>query len=164
MARQGKARLGEALNKNRRKIMDINENKFTQLFNHAIERLDRIITSDQINEEDRIKIKACQSIIASYPRYRQAQADIASVTIKVIKESSETEAQYREILKAHMPRIAPLVSLPGVLDQNRIAVSDLQQKLITQSSTFAAERQELKEKLDNVMFENMQLQEKIKQK
>jgi hypothetical protein len=111
--------------------MEVNENKYAKLFNNSLDLLDRIISKEDgpLSEDDKVKMKAANSIIGSYPRYRQSQASIAGVTLDVLKGASETQEQYRELIRAHMPHITPLISIPQILDSKKADVTELRQKV-----------------------------------
>ena len=112
--------------------MAVNEVKYERVFNQSLDLLSDIFKrkSEQVLSNDElVKFKIATSVLASWPRYRQAITSTAEVALAVLKGASETEAQYREFVREHMPRLSPIKLLPQFLEDNKLTNIELQRQV-----------------------------------
>jgi len=147
-------------------MADVNESKYTKLFNDAIDHLDKslnepVLSDEKLTPRELSDRKICMSVISSFPRYRLAQASMAHVTLSVLEGASENKAEYRDLIRTHMPRFSPLSTIPQLLDTTRKNAVELQKKLEEKTAAHLVELQNLHEEINELKTENEQLKSKI---
>lgn len=128
--------------------IEINENKFSKLFNDAVEALDNLMkdkSNEELNSREVAKYKAASNVISSYPRYRQSQASIANVTLQVLRGAAADDNEYRELIRQHMPRVDFLKTIPEALTSNRHNAMELENKLKDNTSKAFQVQRDLQE-------------------
>jgi hypothetical protein len=138
---------------------EINENKFSKLFNDAVDTLDALMkdkSDEELNNREILKYKSAATIINSYPRYRQSQASIASVTLSVLRGAAVNDDEYRELIRNHMPRVNFLRTIPEALTMNRKNAADLENKIKETTSNAIQVESDLK-------AENIELKARIQE-
>jgi hypothetical protein len=146
-------------------MSDVNETKYVKLFNDAVDYLDKSLNGSNLSEENLTQRegsdrKICMAVIGSFPRYKMAQASMAHVTLSVLEGASENKDEYRELIRAHMPKFAPLSTIPQLLDSTSRKASDLQKKLEENTASHLVEIKNLHEEISELRLENDQLKNK----
>lgn len=112
--------------------MGINEGKYEKVFNRSLDVLDRILGrqgDEALSGDDTVRVKIATSVLASWPRHRQAMASTAEITLAVLKGAAESEAQYREFVREQMPRVGIMRTMPQMIDGGRQSITDLERKV-----------------------------------
>lgn len=112
--------------------MAINEGKYEKLFNTSLDVLDSILrrkSDEPMSNDDIYQAKVATSVLSSYPKHKAAIASAAGVTLEVLKGAAENVEQYREFIRAHMPRTGIIKTIPEVLEDGRKNVVEMEKHL-----------------------------------
>jgi hypothetical protein len=144
---------------------DVNESKYTKLFNDAVDYLDKALNEPNLSEDnltprESSDRKISMAVIGSFPRYKLAQASAAHVTLAVLEGAAENKEEYRQLIRAHMPRFAPLATIPQLVDAGSKKVADLQKRNDELVANHLIELKSTHEELAELKLENEQLKNK----
>jgi hypothetical protein len=148
-------------------LTEINDKKLAKTFNDALDVLaNRLNThaDEPPSKGDSERVEIARTIFVGYPKIKAAQAQVASVGLKILSAAAESPAQYRELVKAHMPQISPLITIPQILDSRTRDIIEVQKEKNDLMAVSLAKEKEMKDRIDELQFENMQLKEKANQK
>jgi hypothetical protein len=146
-------------------MSDVNETKYTKLFNDAVDYLDKALNEPKLSEDiltsreisDR---KISMAVIGSFPRYKMAQASAAHVTLAVLEGAAENKEEYRQLIRSHMPRFAPLATIPQLVDASSKKAADLQKRNEELVANHLIELKNAHEEVAELKLENEQLKAK----
>ena len=144
-------------------MSEVNDKKLAKAFDDSLDVISHRLNShsdEAMTKGEQEQLQTARLVFTTYPKIVQAQSQRAAVGIKILHAASENDGQYRDLVREHMPRIAPLIIIPHVLDahgKTLLEVKEDQSKLI---ATSLAKEKEYKDKIDELEFENMQLKEK----
>lgn len=133
---------------------EINEGRYVKNFNDALDVMDKIMrdkSDEPLTPRDMAKLKAAQTIITSYPRMVQARASTVDTALKVFDAAAENKEQYREFVKSHLPRVAPLLAMPEIINHRDNPI-DSEERYKKLSSDFANERQKWNDEKAELLF------------
>ena len=144
-------------------MTEINDKKLAKVFDDALDVISHRINShsdDVLTKGEFQQLEAAKMVFINYPKIRAAQSQVAAVGLKILNAAAESPEQYREFVREHGMRIAPLITIPQILKAHDQTLIDGQKEKSQIIATSLAKEKEMKDRIDELEFENMQLKEK----
>lgn len=147
-------------------MVEINDKKLVQVFNDSLDILSHRLSShsDEIlTKGQQQQLEVAKVVFTSYSKIRSTQAQVAGVTLKILSAAAESPDQYRQFVREHMPKVSPLITIPQIMEGRSKSAIDTQKEKTDIVAAGLVKEKELKEKIQTLEFENMQLKEKLEQ-